>query len=236
MPSVCEALRSRLQENWLSAAAAGWDPKCIVVVHRTAKGYTARLGRGSEGSSGCASLESEGGRVVARRIDLRGDADDWLTAAFPHELTHIVLADRFGGRQPPRWVDEGIAILAEPETKQLQRLRAFEAAEARRQIYSARELMAPAADRDARRRDAFYWQSASLVAHLVEQGTSEQFLTFVDALMRDGTEHALRQVYEIPSLAQLESRWRPQTLPGDRPESSLADHIAQITSARRLRD
>ena len=37
--------------------------------------------------------------------------------ALSHELTHVVLADRFAGRQPPRWFDEGIATLADSTEK-----------------------------------------------------------------------------------------------------------------------
>ena len=34
-------------------------------------------------------------------------------------MTHVVLADLLNGRQPPRWADEGMAILADTRDKQL---------------------------------------------------------------------------------------------------------------------
>src|SRR5262249_13513958 len=75
--AVCEALRHQLEETWLGKADTHWSPKCVVVVHPSVRQYVAKLGRGSENSSGCASLEFENGKAVLRRIDLRSDADDW---------------------------------------------------------------------------------------------------------------------------------------------------------------
>ena len=43
--------------------------------------------------------------------------------ALPHELTHLILADRFSPRQVPRWSDEGMAVLADPAEKQRLHLR-----------------------------------------------------------------------------------------------------------------
>ncbi len=41
-----------------------------------------------------------------------------MTAILPHEVTHVVLADLFTTQQIPRWADEGIAVLAEPNAEQ----------------------------------------------------------------------------------------------------------------------
>jgi hypothetical protein len=35
----------------------------------------------------------------------------------PHEITHVVLADRFNTKPMPRWADEGMAVLTEPVEK-----------------------------------------------------------------------------------------------------------------------
>ena len=62
------------------------------------------------------------GRTVLRRIDVRADASDWSNAALPHELTHVVLGERFGGHALPRWADEGIAMLSESREKHRERV------------------------------------------------------------------------------------------------------------------
>lgn len=229
LASVCEELRGHLQQTWLGEKETDWTPKCVVVVHRSLRGYTARLGPGSATSSGCASIEFEDGKVSARRIDLRADAADWLSAALPHELTHVLLADHFSGRQPPRWADEGLAILAEPDAKRTQRFRAFEKGLARNATYSARDLLTLADYPDASRREAFYWQSASLVAYLAEREGTEKVLEFVTLALDRGYEPALKQVFGIASLADLDARWKPLLTAHDRP-APLAERVARITT------
>src|SRR5262245_51464099 len=160
LPQACEALRRQLQETWFGDTTADWSPRCEIVLHPTVAGYVKQLGPGSEQSSGCATIEIEKGRVIRRRIDLRTDADDWMISALPHEMTHVVLADRFATKQIPRWADEGIAILSEPQGRQSLRRSAMQRALARSLRYAAGDLLAmveyPAGDR----RDAFYGQSA----------------------------------------------------------------------------
>ncbi len=137
LPEACEALRRQLQETWFGTAAQDWSPRCDIVVHATIAGYIRELGAGSRQSSGCATVDLEKGHVIKRRIDLRADADDWLISALPHELTHVILAEKFADKQIPRWADEGMAILTEPRTRQAIRRTAMQRAVARTARYSA---------------------------------------------------------------------------------------------------
>ncbi len=110
----CEQLAAASKETWLGKARSTvWMPQCDVVVHSDVAEYVECLGSGSEQTSGCATIRLEEGRVVVRRIDLRADGLDWKSETLPHELTHVVLADRFCRAQIPPWADEGIAMLAE---------------------------------------------------------------------------------------------------------------------------
>ena len=133
-----------------------------------------------------------GNRVVARRINLRADHPQLLTAILPHEVTHVVLADLFTVQQIPRWADEGIAVLAEPHAEQ--QLRAAELQEPLEagRVFDLGKLMAMDYP-DAKDWSLYYAQSVSLTRFLVEQGPPEQFVQFVRNSQRDGIEGALRE-------------------------------------------
>lgn len=234
LPEACEALRLQLHETWLGGDADHWSPRCDIVVHSTVAAYVRELGPESRQSSGCATLDIKLGKIVKRRVDLRADAADWLTTALPHELTHVVLAAHFSDRQVPRWADEGIAILAEPATKQAARRVAMQKALARTSRFAAGDLMSQREYPTGERRDAFYGQSASLVAFLIERDSPEKFLDFLHAGQRLGFEQALVDVYQIKSLADLDARWRPQLLDHGPSAELFASRISKITAGSQI--
>jgi hypothetical protein len=234
LPLACEALRRQLQTTWLGEAAGDWSPRCEIVVHPTVSGYVKQLGPGSEQSSGCATIDIEKGRVTRRRIDLRADADDWMVSALPHEMTHVIVADRFATRQIPRWADEGIAILSEPAARQGIRRSAMQRALARTPRFSAGDLLALREYPTGERRDAFYGQSASLVAYLIERESPARFIEFLQLGQTQGFESALTEIYQIRSLADLDARWRPQLLERGPSAEFFAARIARITAGRQI--
>ena len=233
LAEVCESLRKHLQLTWFGKTQAVWSPRCDIVLYRNVSEYRHNLGPGSENSSGCASINLKEGRVASRRIELRADAADWLSAALPHELTHVIAADRFSRKQLPRWADEGMAILAEPEAKQARRMRGVEQSAAANRLFRAGDLFAvrdyPAADD----RDAFYGQSASLVGFLIERESPQAFLNFVERGMDVGYGRALQEIYKIESTAHLQAMWHPRL--GQREETPviLAAGVFEITSIQR---
>jgi len=234
LPQACEAFRRQLQETWLGDVTADWSPRCEIVVHPTTAGYIKQLGAGSEQSSGCSTIDIEQGRVVRRRIDLRADAEDWMISALPHELTHVILADKFATKQIPRWADEGVAILSEPASRQAIRRSAMQRALARAPRYAATELLALRDYPTGDRRDAFYGQSASLVAYLIERESPAKFIEFLQLGQKRGFDAALTEVYEIRSLADLDARWRPQLLDRGQSAELFAARIARITAGRQI--
>jgi hypothetical protein len=234
LPEACEALRRQLQETWLGNASDEWSPRCDVVLHPTVEGYVRELGPASRQSSGCTSIDIKKGQVLKRRIDLRADADDWMSSALPHELTHVVLAERFATKQIPRWADEGMAILSEPSARQAVRRSAMERALSKAPRYSAGDLMALSEYPGGMQRDAFYGQSASLVAFLIERDSPERFLEFVELSQKQGIERAIHDVYGLRSLAELDARWRPQVLDRGQSAELFAARISRITAGRYL--
>jgi hypothetical protein len=129
-----------------------------------------------------------------------------LTTTLPHEVTHIVLADLFVAQAIPRWADEGLAVLAEPESEQRQRQADLKGPLDAGRIFEAGRLMAMDYP-DPNDWRLFYAQSVSLTQFLVEQGPPERFIQFVRDTQRMGTEAAIRDVYHIDGLSALQERW-----------------------------
>lgn len=217
LPELCESLRTELRRTWLGEESdTRWVPRCTVIVHDSTAGYCRALGMPLAGGSpstasvGCTTVQAEGaeGRVVRRRIDLRSNAGGWTTSALPHELTHVILADRFGSVRLPRWADEGMGVLAESHAKWTHRLAALRAAAERRTLYDLDALVAVERYPTPAYRDAFYAQSALLVRFLAEREGATRFVEFLERSRRHGREHALRTVYGIESAAELQTLWR----------------------------
>jgi hypothetical protein len=98
--------------------------------------------------------------------------------------------------------------------------------------YSAGDLMALGDYPPADRRDAFYGQSASLVAYLIERDSPARFLEFLELGQERGFERALDDVYDVRSLSDLDLRWRPQLLDRGQSAELFAGRIARITAGQ----
>ncbi|HUY34696.1 MAG TPA: hypothetical protein VMV69_18265 [Pirellulales bacterium] len=201
-----EALRTSLSQKWLGdVAVAAWQPKCDVILHTRLGAYLQAVPGGAR-TVGSSLIEVEHGRIVTRRIDVRADLPGWLNAAVGHELTHVILADVFANGVVPQWADEGMAVLADTAEKQLLHLRDLHIA--RRQGNHLRMVeLFTLAGHPGERQAAFYGQSASVVKFLVARGTPEQFVRFVQASSNEGYDRALRDVYQIHGVGELERHW-----------------------------
>ncbi|WP_157605130.1 peptidase MA family metallohydrolase [Schlesneria paludicola] len=208
LAECCEAWRSRLRTLWITGVRSDvWAPKCDVYVHPTQVDYNLALNRPGDVSVGSTMMNFDQGRVVFRRIDVRADANDWSNAALPHELTHVVLGERFGGRSIPRWADEGIAMLSESVEKHRVRLTNLQQLISRRQTLSLYELVSLQRIPGPQQRDAFYGQSVGLASWMIHRSTPARFADFVDECQSLGMEKALRQHYQIDGLAGLQRDW-----------------------------
>lgn len=206
-----ERMRGTLTERWLGEESPehSWNPKCDIVLHSTSAAYL-RAVPGGEQTVGCSLINTAEGRVVGRRIDIRADRPGWLKAALAHELTHIVLADRFPDGRLPAWADEGMAVLADPNAKQDAHDHDLHVARSQHTTFRLVELFALSGYPSANRQAAFYGQSASLVSFLVRRGTSAQFVRFIRTAADDGYEAAVRDVYGLQGVRDLEHRWLQQ--------------------------
>ncbi len=204
---LAEVWKGRLHTTWLGKQPAKtWDPFCRIVVHDNRSSYEAAVGRGVGPSLGSTWIDFQKGKVLCRHVDLLLDSSG-SPSALPHELTHVVLFELFDGRQPPPWVDEGIAVLADCIDKRDLHHKDGLAAIRNGQHFSCGELMSLQTYPALHRVPAFYGQSASLVSFLSNRQTSSSFPEFVKAAMDHGYDDALRQHYKINGVAELQTLW-----------------------------
>ncbi len=207
----CEQHRHRIRERWLGVTQAeNWPVKCNVYCYASGAHYQQLTGFPAE-MLGHADLEVGEGRVWVRNLHLRVDQPERVTGIVAHELTHIVLADRFCDRQIPRWADEGIAILSEPENRRKQLRSRLAAAVERGTVAPWSELVttrAYPADRD--RAEVFYATSSAWIEFLsVEKRVDgPRLLQFVADVDQIGAEPALAKCVPAVNVATLEQEWR----------------------------
>jgi hypothetical protein len=204
----CEQWRRRLLLTWRPQdQEANWKVDCQVIVHSSRQSYLGAVGRGGQYSLGSSWLEFEKKLVSKRVIDLLPDSSGELDA-LAHELTHVVVADYFDGKQLPRWADEGMAILADSNEKRRLHQRDLHQAIGQQKTFHAAQLLAVTDYPEATRIPTFYGQSASLVAFLCKRDKPAKFLEFVQLSMQKGHETSIREVYGLNGHAELEHRWR----------------------------
>jgi len=208
---AAEAQRKVIFERWSGPAAGGWTPKCDIIIHPSAEAYVKATGRPA-GTTGAAAVRLTDGRATERRIDLRADDKGIESNALPRELTHIVLADLFPDKSPPKWAVEGMAILAgSPEeigryTRTLPRC-------ARDGDWFGLAQLLELKDFPAEKITGFYCQSVSLTEYLITAGGGERnFTQFLRDTQRYGTPQALKRQFNIDGPPALETAWKRAAL------------------------
>jgi hypothetical protein len=203
---AAEAARAIQAKHWASPVATRpWTPACDIYLYPSGKAFA--LGtKQPEDSPGFSTMQTDGNRIIARRVNLRADHPRLLTATLPHEVTHVVLADLFIDRPVPLWANEGMAVLSEPGAEQQMRAAELEKPLESGRVLEVGKLMAMDHP-DAADWSLYYAQSISVTRFLVEQAAPAQFIQFVRASQQDGLESALRGIYHIAGLADLQKRW-----------------------------
>jgi hypothetical protein len=206
---ACERLRDELCAKWhVVEGATDWTPKCDVVLHPNDASYLREVGAGAVTTVASSLVDHKAGSICLRRVDVRSQHSQWQTAALPHELTHVILADCFIGRLVPRWIDEGAALLADPAEKQLRHKAEMAGALADRSAFRVVELLTLEDYPANHRWGAFYGQSLSLVEYLTQQRSTDDFIRFVQLSFDKGYDASLREVYGLADVAELERCWQ----------------------------
>ena len=196
------------------------------MLHPSLESYVAACGRGCEHTVGSSLVKVAQGEITNRQIDLLGGRADFLSAALPHELTHVVLKDRFPNEGLPRWVDEGIAILADTEAKQGRHLHDLQQGIANHTLFDTPSLVALEDYPGSDRMGVFYGQSVSLVKFLVAEKDPVQFVEFIQRAGAKGYDAALRECYGLDDVRQLDRLWSNQI--------RMASATTQVADSRKL--
>lgn len=223
--TVCESSRQLIRKRWLPEAGfASWTPKCDVYLYPSAQEFQQQT-RFPAASWGFADMEIGQGKVWMRRLNMRSDVESRLTAVIIHELTHIVLADRFAHQQIPRWADEGIALNSEPPQRQ-QDLRRWLAEEVRQgRGYSLTQLLnVKQCPQDKYLGDLFYAQSGSLIEFLIQHQPEGEHgvLRLIERTQVGGIEG--RQHND--SVTRLETVWRDWIVKSDGTATTPGEQLA----------
>lgn len=212
----CERLQNSLREKWLGDDhAAAWSPKCDLVLHSSVRRYADAVGSEGAFTLGAARIDRDSGRAILRRIDIRADQPGWFHGVLAHELSHVVLADAFAQSELPLWADEGMALLADGEQKQILHLGDLQMAAKNGSVLPLGELLAENTAFNGKRTLIFYGQSLSVVKFLVDRKTPVDFVRFVRLAGQAGYDAALRECYGLNGAADLEQQWRQAAFTND---------------------
>jgi hypothetical protein len=212
--AVAERTRLEMARKWFGSEGPAWQPRCELIVYPSRDEYR-HMTAAPFDSPGHAHINSDPGdasRVIARWMHMRLDAAGMLEAVLPHETTHVVLAGRFGPFPVPRWADEGIAVLTEPEAKVQQHRQNLVRCQQDGVFFGLKELMTMEKyPTEPMRVTAFYAQSVALVELLTRQRGPTVFTSFVRDGLREGYEAALQRHYGM-TFAQLQQAWNQHVL------------------------
>ncbi|MCE5278969.1 MAG: hypothetical protein ABFD92_19270 [Planctomycetaceae bacterium] len=182
--------------------------------------YAANAPGAPEWSGGRFSLTTAGG-VVTRRIDLTQLNEDrtlstvTIDRVLPHETCHLVLKEYFGDAPCPLFLNEGLAMLAEPVVDNDRLLLAAAALSDDDGISMDKLLLMDQSDME--HRGTFYAQSLSLTQFLHSRLGREQFSAFLDNLKEGCTvADALERTLCVPPdpnfLEGLSAAWQTYAL------------------------
>ena len=207
-----EQVRERAFETLLGASAPSpWTVRCEIHLHATEDSFAEAVGGPPDGARGATAIEFAEAGICVRRIDLMDDDPATVPDALAHELVHVILADHFTTAPPPRWADEGLAVLFDDEAKQAGHARDFAAARRAGMTWSASHLLAMEEyPREPHRQRVFYGQSAALVRWPIDQRGAATLLSFLDDAAAIGEGAALERHYGFSTVAALERAWLSQ--------------------------
>ena len=136
------------------------------------------------------------------------DAQRALGSALGHEMTHIVLSTALPDRLPA-WAEEGVASLADDAERVAARRRLLDGCARTGNWPDLKGILEQR--RVGTSDEAGYVVAASLTEYLLTDGDRPKFLRFAQMGKEYGWDYALKQVYGIRSLGDLERAWRNWT-------------------------
>jgi hypothetical protein len=219
---AAEQARTAAARRWLGESVADWKPICEVYLHANAQDYSRATNQPAT-SPGHSTVMLDAGRIMSRRIDLRRDEPTLLTQRLPHETTHVVLAGQFGDRPLPRWADEGLAVLSEPEEEVVRYRERLQECVRNHQLFTLDKLLALQEYPEARRIDAFYCESVALAEFLLKEKDAKTLTAFLRDVQRLGAEAASQRHYGFADLTDMQQRFEKFALGKVYTQTPVAD-------------
>ena len=205
----CEEVRDLLAAAYgFTAESTCWSPKCEVFLFLSKHKYGAVVGREAMETLGSSLVRPETGAVQSRRIDLRTDVPNYLQEVLAHELTHVLIADHFRDGPPPLWYDEGLALLADSQSKQSLHQRDLRNGLNQGSAFSLASLLTAKSYPPSDKVGVFYGQCASVARCLHQVGPPEKIHEFARRSDQIGINLALQETYGIAGTTELEPLWR----------------------------
>ncbi len=212
---TAERTRATQQLKWFGALEEAWTPRCCICLYPSGVAYSETTGVPANPAGGHTDVRVEDGRVLSRYVHLHGPRDLLLNGVLPHEVTHAVLAGRLGGERVPRWADEGMAVLAEPQPRIDLHFRHLPRCRDDRLLFHVGELIQMRDYPEPCAIGAFYAQSVSLVDFLTREKGAKRFTAFVRDGESDGYATLLRRHYGW-NFAELDRRWQRHAFPEEK--------------------
>jgi hypothetical protein len=195
-----ERYRQEKALDWLGSVMPDWSRPCPLKVEikmgQAGGATTFTFGTGPDGR----------GAVLSQEMRIFGEVRKLLDSVLPHEITHTVLAYRFG-QAVPRWADEGGSVLSENDEERYSHdIRCREILNQGRGISLTHLFRMTEYPRDM---IVVYAQGYSLCQFLIDAGGKQKFLKFVETGMQRGNrnwEEAV-QMYGYGSVDELQAAW-----------------------------
>lgn len=205
-----EQARAAALQKWSSVPRGIWKVPCDVIVHTSAAEYAKATGKPAD-SPGHATYKSQSGAVIARRLDLRADEPNLLSAVVPHETTHLVLGDLFADVTLPRWADEGMAVLSEPRSRFERFAKTLHSNRRQGKLIPLTQVLGKDEYPEASLITVFYVESVSVVEFLVAEKGPQTFVQFLRDAAKSNLDAALQKHYDFRGIDALQDRWLTKT-------------------------
>lgn len=206
---LAEVARGRVAEMWTGSAGRDWQQPCDLVIHPDGAAFAKATGKPA-GLLGLTRVRQRGRSVVARRIDLAGDAGGRLNDVLAREVAHLVVADAFAdlGQPVPRWAERAMVVLAQSPSRVARYVRTLRSSRTGGGWLTLRRVFAvsqPPTDPAAL--TAFLVESVALTKYLIELKGPTRFGVLLREAERRGLEPALKREYGFASVEDLERRF-----------------------------
>lgn len=210
---VAEFTRQTQGVRWFGGTAVPWETKCDLYVHLTGNDYSRFTGV-PPSSPGHSTVKVEGGRVSHRRIDVHSDDPNMMAGVLPHETTHVVLAGNLGSGLVPRWADEGMSVLSEPQDRIERHTRQMTKLDQEGGLFPLKQLLELSDYPEQGRVGTFYAQSVSVVQFMAGLKGHQVFSRFLKDGMVQGYDVALQTHYGVRDWREMDKAWRAHAVQG----------------------